>query len=300
MENGFKIMGKNLSPERKEIFTKKYEKIEKEAMTPYTNELEKNEKAKEIIGFINACLKKEFEEMHLEYTEIPVQKIHIFSKESFEKTFYDKKGSLGAFSSAILKEANIKACDGEIARAFKAITHEMIHIASYNVYYADPENEELKENYRSGYFNNQHQGDNYHNHFIGLNEGIIDLVVSEIVQENLDTILKMLAIEKEDWKDVVWYHDESNLINRIAEKIATKNGEDFDIVYKRFKRGLFSGEMMHLRDVERVYGEDALRILSYLNSNVEKKILGALGSRKRFMNFLKLTAKKEEKNYMMK
>lgn len=270
MENGFKIMGKNLSPERKEAFAKKYEEVEKEAMTPYTNELEKSEKAKEIIGFVNACLKKEFDKMDLKFEEIPIQKIHIFSKEGFEKTFFDKKESLSAFSSAILKEANIKASDVEIAGVFKAILHEMIHLASYNVYFANANNEELKESYRTGYFNNQYQSENYHFHFMGLNEGTIDLVASEIVQENLHTILKMLNIKEEDWKDVNWYHDESNLINRIAEKISTQKGEDFDDVYNRFKKGLFSGEMMYLRDVEKVYGQDSLRIFSYLNSSVEK------------------------------
>ena len=80
MENGFNIVGKNISTERKEIFAKKYEDIEKEAMTPYTNELKKSEKATEIIGFVNACLKKEFEKMNLQYKEIPIQKIHVFSK----------------------------------------------------------------------------------------------------------------------------------------------------------------------------------------------------------------------------
>jgi len=271
MENGFNIVGKNISTERKEIFAKKYEDIEKEAMTPYTNELKKSEKATEIIGFVNACLKKEFEKMNLQYKEIPIQKIHVFSKEGFEKTFYDKKEAPNGFYSATFKEANIKASDDvAIAGVLKSIIHEMVHLASHNAYFANPDNEELKENYRTGYFNNQYQSENYHFHFMGLNEGIIDLVVSEIVQDNLDTILKMLAIEKEDWKDVNWYYDESGLINRIAEKIAQQKDESFDDVYMKFKRGLFSGEMMYLRDVERVYGKDSLRILSYLNSSVEK------------------------------
>ena len=269
MENGFKIKGQNLSPERREKFAEKYKEVEKEAMTPYGNELEKSEKAKEVINFINACLNKKFNEMGLRYGNIPLEKIHIFSKENFEKTFPSKK-DLNGFSLSTLKEANIKASDIEIAGIFKAILHEMVHLASYNVYFANTSSDELKENYRSGYFNVQHQSENCHCHFSALDEGVVDLVVSEIVQENLDTIFKMLDLQKDDWKNVSWYHDELNLINIIAEKISTQKGESVDDVCKKFKRGLFSGEMMHLRDVEKVYGKSSLRILSYFEPNIEK------------------------------
>lgn len=284
MENGFRIVGKNLSPERKGRFAEKYAAVEKEAMTPYASELQKSERAKEIIYFINACLRKKFDEMNLEYEDIPIEKIHIFSEEAFEKKFSDKKGPSTSFASSTLKEANIKVSD-DAASVFKAILHEMVHIASYNAYFADAHTDELKENYRTGYFNNQNQSENYHYHFKALNEGVTDLVVSEIVQENLDAILKMLDLQKSDWKDVNWYHDEGILINRITEKIADQKGEQTDDAYKRFRRGLFSGEMMHLRDVEKVYGKDSLRILSYLESNVGENDVSGIEFKEKIYEF---------------
>ena len=50
------------------------------------------------------------------------------------------------------------------------------------------------------------------------------------------------------------------------EKIAEKNSESKEAVWMRFKKGEFTGEMMHLREVERTFGKGALRVLAALGS----------------------------------
>ena len=65
MNHEFKIVGKNLSPEKKEDFSKKREEIEKESLTSFQNELEKTEQAKQIIQFVNSWLEEELGKLGL-------------------------------------------------------------------------------------------------------------------------------------------------------------------------------------------------------------------------------------------
>jgi hypothetical protein len=51
-------------------------------------------------------------------------------------------------------------------------------------------------------------------------------------------------------------------------------GETKEDVWKRFKRGEFTGEMMHLRDVETAFGAHSLEILAMMESRkFNKRIL---------------------------
>jgi len=262
MEHGFKIVGKNMSEEKREDFGKRYQEIEKRSVLPLKAEMEKNEKAEEIIRAINSWLRKEFEQMGLEYKDIPQEKIHIFFEDDYKKEFPEEKESVIGFASSVKREACIKAVEDK-ARVFKCILHEMIHLASHNVYYGNIA-EDVMTNYRSGYANiNWNNKEDVKQHFKGLNEGVVDMLASEIVQDNLDEVFRLTATRKEDWKNVEWYGEEGDIVNAILDKIAVHKNEKRENVYARFKKGLFSGEMMHLRDIEKAFGKDSLRILAY-------------------------------------
>ena len=261
MENGFKVVGKNMTPEKRSSFAEKQKQIEEESKRPFVHELEKNENGKKVFRFINACIAKKFMELGLEYHEVPDEKSHIFTEEGFKKTFPEKDDVVKGINISVSRENLIKVTSDR-AKTFKTILHEMVHSASHNVSYGDVQADELR-NYRTGYnVLNWHEGkEKVHEHFRAFNEGMIDIVVSEIVQERLDDINELLEISKEDWENVSWYWNESELINSIINKISDANGERGRDIYTRFEKGLFTGEMMHLRDVEKVFGKHSLRIL---------------------------------------
>lgn len=270
MENEFKIIGKNLSTEKMKTLEEKYKETKEYAAVPYDSEIEKSDKAKEIIDFVNVCLEKEFDRIGLNYEWIPQGKVHFFLDDDFRLMHPNSEKDSGLYLP-VLQEAHILTLDySERATVFATILHEMIHLVSHNVYFFDENHEEIG-NYRSGYHTRRNQDEDGHEHFRGLNEGIIDLVVSEIVNENIDTISQMLDLKEDDWRGVSWYYDEGELINLIIEKISQQKNEPEEVVYKRFKRGLFSGEMMHLRDIEKVFGKDALRIFSYINPRAKSQ-----------------------------
>ncbi|EKE11047.1 MAG: hypothetical protein ACD_15C00150G0002 [uncultured bacterium] len=266
MENRFKIVGKNMTPEKRDYFSEKRKESEEESKKPFVGEMEKSEKAREIIRFINACIAEKFQELGLEYQEIPEEKNHLFSKEGFKKAFPNKDDAVNGFNNSVNKENIIKVTE-DSAKVFKVMLHEMVHAASHGAYYGDIQSNKLRE-YRTGYVvSNWHDGEeNVHEHFRAFNEGMIDLIVSEIVKGKLDDINKLLEISKEDWKNVSWYWDESELINLIVGKISDVKREKGKDIYARFEKGLFTGEMMHLRDVEKVFGKHSLRILGSWDS----------------------------------
>lgn len=160
-------------------------------------------------------------------------------------------------------------------QAYKSLLHEVVHQISYRSVYANPE---TRETYviRSGYNNNQ-ATEEHHEHFRGMNEAVVDSIVKEVLQKHAAELVKDFNItDKEQKESVNYYDDYMDVLNIVMEKIAGKNNEGKTAVWTRFKKGEFSGEMMHLREVERTFGNGALRVLA------------ALGSGTRNMRFSKL------------
>lgn len=73
MENGFKIVGKNITPEKREDFASQQKKIEKESREPFAREIEKNERGRKILQFINNCIAEKFKELGLEKCDIVLE-----------------------------------------------------------------------------------------------------------------------------------------------------------------------------------------------------------------------------------
>ncbi len=83
--------------------------------------------------------------------------------------------------------------------------------------------------------------------FSALNEGITDL-------------LTMVIVRKNDGKAYIGYPDEIKMVNNIVAN-SYKNDREGKI---KFIQAYFSGEMMHLRVIEKEYGKGALRLLANL------------------------------------
>mgnify|MGYP001566357251 CR=1 FL=1 len=83
------------------------------------------------------------------------------------------------------------------------------------------------------------------------------------------------------------------IVRLVIKKVAEKKGITYDEVWKKIKKGYFSGEMMHLRDVEDVFGHGSLRFLGALGSG---EVLGGRGElNQKFYMYFK-TDDKSERN----
>lgn len=153
---------------------------------------------------------------------------------------------------------------------YSTILHESIHGKSFHKYELniDESNpEKISENiYRTGYLLTKNGQEDY---FRGLNEGIVDKTTMDILIKEyknepdiINKIRKILYyIESK-------YFIEMLTIDAIVNKIAQNKNEEKENVWASFKKGQFTGEMMHLRDIEKVYGSGSLRVLATMNPRV--------------------------------
>ena len=262
----FNISGKNLNEEEREKVAKHYEKTFQEGREPVEGELLKSEQTLRFIEVINNYLNEELRSLDLREVNLDLHSLHILTVEGFEKKFPDSPDANGIYRSdqdaVYVEQSEFRM------QTYKSLLHEIVHQLSYQAISA---NQEIKETYvvRSGY-TNMPGTEKYHEHFRGLNEAIIDSIVKEIFMKHKDDLIEKLDItQKEQTERVAFYDDYISILKIVMEKIAEKNNEDKEVVWKRFKKGEFTGEMMHLREVERAFGEGALRVLAALGSGTK-------------------------------
>lgn len=154
----------------------------------------------------------------------------------------------------------------------------MIHIDEVHKYYFDKKSK-LPQLYRIGYQINDpresikknYDQDIYEsNKKLGLmHEAIVQKMSKDIIQKNADKFIEELELSPEETNKSYGYNLYDcmiDIMDRAAAEIAKKKGESPDAVWKRLKRGLFTGEMMHLRDLEKYVDQGLLNKLARLKS----------------------------------
>ena len=256
------VVGKGAKEVGEEI-TKGIEKYWEKGRERHEGELEKTPEELEVIATINEYLKQEFEEMGIKDTpSINPEQIHILPPEIFKK--YSKNGS-GVYSPMY----NSTICKREENRLqlYKTMLHECVHMVSAQKYHADIKKKDISE-YRTGYGLKNVM--DQHEHFRGLNEAITENITKDILHKNKDNLIKKFNIPEEESNNTnLSYTDYRAILNVIIKKVAKYKGEDEAIVWKRIKKGQFTGEMMHLRDIEKTFGKGSLRVLASLGSGTK-------------------------------
>ncbi len=144
------------------------------------------------------------------------------------------------------------------------LTHESVHDKSIHKYRVSNEKNGMPKvsNYRLGYsIISEKPEDSW---FDGFNEAITEKTAMDIINKEKKGEEKQL-ISKTKYKFNI------EIVDKIAEKVAQKKGETKEEVWRRFKAGQFTGNMMHLRDIENAFGKNSLRVLGSMVSVVRKE-----------------------------
>jgi hypothetical protein len=262
----FNIRDKNLDDKERGKVVQYYENRSQRGFETMEGELKKSPETLQFIETINGYLNEELEAMGLDEAQLDAQRIHVLTAEGFAKNFPHLADVNGVYSDD--KDGIYVEQDKSRLQTYKSMLHEVIHQLSYKAIAANPE---IKETYvvRSGYANIPGT-EEHHEHFRGLNEAVIDSIVKEVFRKHADELIKDFNITKEEQREPVSYYDGYiHILNIIMDKIVEKKGEDKTAVWGRFKKGEFTGEMMHLREVERTFGNGALRVLAALGSGTK-------------------------------
>jgi hypothetical protein len=258
----FNIHGRNMTPDAEEETAKRYEEDFERGLKPVEGEIEKSGDILQFIDKVEGYLNEELKDLGLGDIQLDARRMHIVPAEYFKESYKD------AEINGVYRDYwdGIYVSQGKNRlQAYKSLLHEIIHQISHRSIYANPK---TKENYisRVGYSNIKISEEAYE-HFRGMNEAVVDETVKEILQKHADELVKDLGITEEEQKQPVnYYHDYMEILEIIMDKVAEKNDESRESVWSRFKKGQFSGEMMHLRDIERTFGKGALRVLAALGS----------------------------------
>lgn len=269
MERGYEIFGKNPEPRARGYL----EERRREALKPLEGEPPKTAEELKFIEKLNGYLRQEFEELGLpEKPEILPEEIHLLPHEVYAKRFPRRKAP--AFSDpmdqVVYVDKDTHKYD-EGPSLYMTITHEALgHLASFRSYHSERRGWEAST-YRFGYRIHQPY-EASHEHFRGVDEAVIErMVLDDIWGKHRRELLGDLGIRDEELEGArKAYAGEIRILDEVTQRIAEKKNEAEGTVWRRFKRGLFTGEMMHLRDVEETFGKGSLRVLAALGSGTKE------------------------------
>ena len=267
MKESHKIYGEALPPEDKKLVVKTLEKWNAESRGSLKGELNKTPEQFRFIKDANAWIGREFTELEIEDPPIVAQElIHYLPEEEYKKLGKRQSKTIGvSFSLENTAYVNISACNR--LQLFKTTLHEMIHLVSAKAVFVDPKKATISP-YRIGY--DVEHGKSF---FHGLNEAVVDKMTLEILKKNWGELEKSFSVSEEETENnpVTYYHDYMLILETIIDDLSEHTKENPEEIWKDFKMGLLTGELMGLRKIERVYGKGGLRILSLMGQSNDSK-----------------------------
>jgi hypothetical protein len=155
---------------------------------------------------------------------------------------------------------------------YLTLLHEIIHLVSFHEYkgYYKNEKENYFEEFRTGYRLKSQNSSSY-GEMRGLDEAVVEKLTTEIINKHKTEFAKLIGLRVSgeikdsgiDSKFLRWME----ILEIIILKISEIKKEDRVETWKRFKKGLFTGEMMHLREIENIFGKGSLRMLALMGSS---------------------------------
>jgi hypothetical protein len=273
-EKNYNIAGKDLTPEKRGELVKDLEYRRIESMKPIEGEYLKSPEEFKIIKSFNKYLNEEQEDLGIkDKVEIVPEQIHLLPKDVYNRM---QGISSKTETRAIFSPLNQKICIDKDhyknrLNLYKSILHESIHAASFSKFIVG-EKEKRPPLRRSGYHIGTLMEDVKHEYFEGLNEMIADETARDILTKHRDELRKELNITSWEERKTTGSFYSRDILHTIIEKIADKNNEEERNTWTRFKRGLFTGEMMHLREMERTFGKGSLRVLAAVECGTKEGI----------------------------
>ena len=228
----------------------------------FDDEIEKTEEEIRFIEKANQYIQKELEALGIhDYHKLEPGSFCFVDREKLfpEDTKRDVVGLYNPQTNIIFY--NKRGCDK--FDMYYLLIHEMVHAASFHKFHIALERNapgvRITQR-RLGYEHKAQQGNDQH--FAALNEALTDEFASNVIFHNWDDMKKEFSFTESDRERALTYIDYIKVIEKVFQKIAKNSGEEIANVRGRFMRGLFNGNMLHLRDIEETFGKGSLRILA--------------------------------------
>ncbi len=255
----------NLVKTKLEPLINELEKEKENGAKIFPGEKPKTEQHIQQINSVMQMINNELKNIGVKELDYPLCRVHFFDHEQYVKEYplhSDNEGLYNSVEDYVV--IDLKWLESKI----DTLIHELLEAGTFKLQLYNIEKGTIERTAKSGYLTSN--SDKKHEHFRNLNEAIIDKMVYEILQNNRELIKNNFKIDKFEPEKHEGYSDFIPVIDQIIEKISQarlqkgsgKNmKENKNLVWSKLKKGLFTGEVMHLREIERVFGKRALKIL---------------------------------------
>lgn len=223
-------------------------------------EIRKGREERMVINRFNEFLAEEAARYGVAAPVFPMERVRILEEEDYDRIMrMDTKKSLGVYSQL----AGTILLRGKSLKSLHILMHELLHYYSFQK--IDQDNNGERIGVRLGY-------DGYDSHtFVGFNEGVTEIVAADILarhREEIERIIRSFRSGEagENEKEAFFRPALGRFVRfvrMVVEKMAEKNGKKSEEVFEKFEEGMFSGRMMHLREIEKTFGPGSLRLLAY-------------------------------------
>jgi len=242
--------------------------------TPLHGESIKTSEEKQFVSSARQVLQGEFSNLNIPHDQqFTDEQFHIFHDDRFIDNFgpHAPDAVTDTMSSAVF--LNRDRYPDRFA-FYVALFHEGIHLASHQKFHLFEGSLPIAT-YRAGYTNMDFCKRPHREHFRGFDEAVVDMTTRELIEKNWQNLSSTLHFNENDKAYLgslktatdTGYGEYDKIIDFVIDGIAQNKGEAREAVWNRFKKGVFTGEMMHLRDVERVFGKGTLRVLAHLGTS---------------------------------
>ncbi len=279
-------------------------------------EMEKTQEEEKMLTQLVGFLNTEMESLGLPIFNFPLERLHLLPKHFYWQpggytvgSYNPEKHSIQTEVSRLRLDDSDKIKDkihklihlapisfsSEKDKDASILLHELIHASSFVGFFVK-EDGDIK-NYRSGYDYGGVKKELTKNgdYFRGLNEAITQKITEELFSKNMEKIFKSKEIINAEKKILgsPTYKGYIDILNTIIKTISQFEYKTEGEIWKRIEKGYFTGEMMHLRKIEEIFGPGSLRVLAAMNPTTMSNLVLEDGSL--FMKYFSFDINKEEK-----
>ncbi|MCC2630863.1 MAG: hypothetical protein K0S38_672 [Candidatus Paceibacter sp.] len=260
------FIGKHYSEDEKADLTEGLHEMEREDRKESIFELEKTPEELKMIRMSNDIIQNEFQGYGIQKEfHIDPEQIHIYSPEAYQEKYPGET----IISSAESRGKTIDMQRFESKETmFIIMMHEMIHLAAHTAFYAEVEGEVgIVHRAKTGYRLDSPWKEKGKEKFVGLNEAVVELTTHIFMLRHKAEIVETLGINFESMN--LGYYNEWLVFDSIVKTIAKSAEVKYENIVNDYIVAQFTGGMMHLRDIDRLYGKGSLRILALLGHKEE-------------------------------
>ncbi len=242
-----KVFGVELSTEDKIQLARGLAYLRNEGRERLSNEIEKGPEYSRYVELVNDFLNAEFQVLNLQKrSSLETEQFHLVPFELPEDENNRVLGYSITLKESIHLDGPFLMGKGKL-QIIEIMIHEAIHANAF-------ERVRMKDgkhlSARSGYEINYPIEKGF---LKSLNEAVVEKMTRAILFRNRAALDAEFGFTDKDWDELLpCYEAEVRMLDRLLNILKVRQGKSVEEVWAKFKRGEFTGEMIHLKEVLKV------------------------------------------------